>query len=109
MMAALQQQLIASKLYCFFDLSFISFDIGDVCFCMTGYAIEITEFTVGNTYVGSIYVAIDLPGNFAVGHLFFAAFVGHVHQLGEGGIFKKEHAFFYAKKFEIEGFLEEVV
>ncbi len=72
-------------------------------------AVEIAKLAIGDTYISCIDITVDLPGNFSVRHLFFTAFIGHVHELRQPGLFKKEHTFFNSEEFEIEGFLEEVV
>ena len=38
---------------------------------MAWYAVKITEFAIGYTYIGGIYIPVYLPGNFAMWHLLF--------------------------------------
>jgi hypothetical protein len=75
---------------------------------MAWYSVEITKLAICNTDVGSVNVAVDDPGNLAVRHLFFPAFVRHIHQLGQRSIFEKKNAFIFIQKLKIQGTLVKV-
>ena len=81
MMAALQQQLVAAIFQSFFDLSAVGWHIGDICFGMTGNTIKIAELTISDAYIGGVYIAVYLPGDFSMRHLFFAQLICHIHQV----------------------------
>jgi hypothetical protein len=61
---------------------------------MPGNAIEIAKLAIGDTNIGGVYVAIDLPGDLSVGDLFFSQFIGDPHQFGQWGLVKEPNAFF---------------
>src|SRR6478672_5855681 len=98
MMATLQQQLITAEFYGLFYLLFICFNIRDIRFCMSGYAIEVAKLTIGDTHIGRIHVAVYLPGYLSVRYLFLAKFIGYIHQISECSVFKQKQAFFYREK-----------
>jgi hypothetical protein len=75
---------------------------------MTGYAVEITEFAIGDTDVGGIDVTVDLPGYLSMRHLFATQFIGQEHQISQRGFFIKLHPFFYRQKSEIKRFVIQV-
>src|SRR5690606_4747734 len=105
MMAPLQQQLFTAVPECLLNFSFVGVNIGDIGLRVTGYPVEVAEFTVGNAYVGCINVSVNDPGNLAVWNLFLSQFVGNKHQFGKGSMLENEHTFVFCKKFEIQGTL----
>ena len=56
---------------------FVGFNVGYVCIGMAGYAVEIAELTIGNTYVGRIHIAVNDPRYFAMQNLYFSTLVGY--------------------------------
>jgi len=94
MMAALQQQLVAAVTESFLYLLFIGLNIGDVRILMPRPAEKVAELTIGYTNIRGIYIAVDLPGNFAMRYLYFAQLISHVHQIRCGSIMIQVHAFF---------------
>ncbi len=63
MVTALQQELVAAPAESLFDLSFVGIDVRDIGIGVAGDAIEVAEFAVGDTHIGGIDVAVDLPGD----------------------------------------------
>jgi hypothetical protein len=105
MVAALQQELVAPVTEGLFYLLPVGVNICDIGFGVTGYAVEIAKLTVCNAHVGSVHIAVYLPGDLAVRHLFQAQLVGQEHQFGQRGVFKQEHPFLHGNKLEVQGFL----
>src|SRR5690242_17660296 len=66
MMTALQKQLIASIPERFSYFFAVSGHIGNVGFGMARYAVKITELTIGDTDIGRIHIAVDLPGDLSM-------------------------------------------
>ncbi len=69
--STLQQELVAAPAKGFFDLPFVSVEIGYIGIGVAGYTIEIAELTVGDADIGRIGIEIDLPGDLAERDLFF--------------------------------------
>ena len=46
---------------------------------MSGYTVKIAEFAIGDADIGGIHVAVDDPGNFAIGLLLLAQLIACVH------------------------------
>ncbi len=108
-MASLQQQLISAPADGFFYLLFISVNISNVCFRVTGYPKEIAELTIGNTHVGGIDITINLPSDFAMWYLDLTKLIGYVHQLCKRSVFKQKHSFFHTQKFKRKGFTVKII
>ena len=70
-MTALEKQLVAAIFYSFPDLFTIGRHVGNIGFGMPGYPVEIAKLAVGDANIRGIDIAVDLPGNFSVGDLFF--------------------------------------
>ncbi len=66
---------------------------------MTGDAIEVAEFAIGDTDICRVDIAVYLPSHFAMRDGDLAQFVGHKHQLGERSLFKAQDAFFDIQEF----------
>jgi hypothetical protein len=72
---------------------------------MTGDSIKVTEFAIGNAYIGGVGIAVDNPSNFPVRLLSFTEFIPNINQVGRGCIFKKKNTFFYAQPLHVKGFI----
>src|SRR5215831_13352104 len=101
MVASLQKQLIASPSEGFLDFPFISFYVGDIGIRMARNAVEIAEFAIGNTYIGSIYISVYLPCHFPMRYLLFTQFICNKHQFGQWSLMKKVHSLLNGKKLKI--------
>ena len=99
-----QQQLVAPVFECLFDLLTVGGHVSDICFRVPGYAVEITEFTVGDTNIGGVHVPVDLPGHLSMGHLLFPQFIADEHQVSKRCVMVEVYAFFYGQKSKIKGF-----
>ncbi|MCY1545579.1 hypothetical protein D9M68_815290 [compost metagenome] len=62
---------------------------------MAGNAVEITEFTVGCTYIGRIHITVNDPGNFTMRYLLLSDLVGYKSQFSHGSMFKQIHTLLY--------------
>src|ERR1700722_11457088 len=102
MVTALQQQLVAAPAKGLFYFLFVSIEIGDIGIGMARDAIEVTEFTIGDTDIGGIDIAINLPGHLAVRYLHLPQFVGHLHEFGQRGMREKKYSFFYVQKLSFQ-------
>ena len=100
MMTALEQQLIAAVAKGFPDLFPIRGHVGDIGLGVTGDAVEIAEFTIGDTDVGGIDVSVDLPGNFSVWYLDLPQFVGNMYEIGQRRLVVQVHSFLQGQKLE---------
>ncbi len=78
--------------------------ISDIRFGMPGDPVKIAKLAVGDTDIRGVHVPVDLPGNLAVGHLFFPEFIRDEHQVGQGGVLIQENTLFYRQKAQRGGF-----
>jgi hypothetical protein len=71
---------------------------------MTGYAVKITELTIGSTYVGGIEVPVNDPGHF-VRTVFtnLPQFIRDKNKVRTGRIFEKKNTLFNAEKLRLKG------
>jgi hypothetical protein len=76
---------------------------------MAGNTKEVTELTIGNTYIGGIYVPVYLPGNLSMWHLLFTQLIGYKHQFGQGSLFKQGYSFLNGQHVKIQGFRVELI
>ena len=90
MVSALQQQLIPAPLNGLPDFLSVRIHVCDIGFSMARYAVEITEFAVGDTNVGGIDIAVDLPAYLAMWHLFFPERICNMHQFRQGCLPEQE-------------------
>src|SRR5690606_21314778 len=81
MVAALQEQLVASIPKSLFYFLFVGFDVRDVALIVPGTSEEVTEFAVGNTYIGCIDIAVNLPSDLTMWNLYLAQLIGNVGQI----------------------------
>jgi hypothetical protein len=99
MVPPLKEKLVAAVLYRFFYFLFVRFNVGDIRFLMAGDSVEIAELAIGNTHIGGVKIAVDLPGDLIRIVLFdFPKLIGNKGQLGRRGLFKKKNTFLYAQK-----------
>jgi hypothetical protein len=61
---------------------------------------KVTELTVGDADIGSVYVSVYLPGNLTVGDLDLSQLVSGVHQIGGGGVIVEVNPFLHAQEIE---------
>src|SRR5688572_21173174 len=104
MMSSLEQKLVTTIADSFHDLFPVGGHIGDVGFCMSGYAIKIAEFTISNTNIGRIHIPVYLPGNLSMRHLLFSQFIGYKHEFCQRSMFKKKHPFLHFQETKTERF-----
>jgi hypothetical protein len=103
MMAALQQQLVSAQSECLFDFYLVGFNVSDVAFFMPWSPEKITEFTVGDANIGSINVAVDLPGYFSAGHLLLSQFISNKCEFSSCCVMVKKNTFFLCQEVEMQG------
>jgi hypothetical protein len=95
MMTTLQQQLFSPVLKGFGYFGFVRIQVSDICLSMTRYPVEITEFTIGNTNIGSVHIPVNDPGYLSMWHLDFPEGIGYLHQFSQGSLVKQEDPFFF--------------
>jgi len=72
---------------------------------MSWYSVKVAEFAIGNTHVGGIYVAVNLPGDFSVGYLLFPQLVSNVHEFSQRRMVKQKQSLLGCQKLEVQCFL----
>lgn len=109
MVAALQEQLLATEGKSFLDLLLVLLNGRDIAFTVAGPAEEVAELTVCNTNIRGVGVAVNDPGHHIVGDVVLAQAVADVHQFRRRGIFEQKNAFFRREGFEGKGTLQQLV
>src|SRR5688572_22797903 len=79
MMSSLEQELITTIPDCLFYFFPVYTHTGNIGFGVTRDAVKITKLAIGDTYIGSVHITINLPGNFSVRYLLFAHFIRDKH------------------------------
>ena len=64
---------------------------------MTGYAIEITEFTIGYAHIGGVHIAVYLPGDFTMRNLFLSQLISNEHEISQWRMVVEKYALFHAQ------------
>ena len=102
--AALQQKLIAAEVEHLFYFAFVGLIICYVGIGMARHTKKVAKLTVGDTNVGCIYVAVDLPGNdiVAAGLFDSANLIGYPSQLGKGRVIVEIHAFLQTEGLQVQ-------
>src|SRR3546814_18605135 len=101
MMSPLKQQLFTSVADGLVNFSLIGFDVGYITFFMSRSPEEVAEFTICNTNVGSIQVAVNDPGHIRTIFLMkIPKCVPRINEFGGGSVMIQPQPFFRRKRSE---------
>ena len=79
MMAALQQQLLASVSESFFNLPFIRFDISNISIFVSRNAVKVAKLAIGDANIGGVHISINYPCYFSVRNLDLPQLISNGH------------------------------
>src|SRR5690606_11796932 len=80
-MPTLKQQLIPAISKGLLNLASVGFYIGNIAFFVARSPKEGAKLAVGNTDIGRVDITVNLPGHFAVRHLYLTKFIGDIRQI----------------------------